>query len=1140
MRFIIFSDLELTRDRLAIAEPILKELFSHVRPGDRIVLLGDVWREYNAVTEKFVKKIFGANIEDAYFLVGNHDREVGADRLSAAFYRSHVFDSPFVLVDSHFTAAFLPAPDRAAFGASRGPEGRKARDAALSEALEAALISLETQIGPENLGRAILFFHGAVSGGEVAPGQIAAGLTWSIPAARLSRWGLCIGGHIHKPGQSAPNVYSVGGIAPWQFSDKAEQYRALVLDTDTLEVSSIPLLRVLIPIELTLDENGLQGLDYPVAFGSLASDLPYYLNEALKKSGIDPASDTVTLKVRARLPRHEMELIRRVEDIKEGMNCLAQREYIKSLILTREVTGLHKVRLTTEQSAREMTLPQMLDLYVETTNNGTQPETVLAAKDRIERIADYYKPGAGTFGFEPISLELVNFRQWAAARLDFADLTGAVSVWGENESGKTNLLEAIMFALFKRTPTSTSSLEDELRLGATSGSVELHFQSRGARFVVRRALERGRGGVTCKSELMCSVEYEDGMDADGPRRREVLEPVCESSGDIDKKIAELVGSYEFFLSTVFRAGRDLNRLIVATPAVWHKIFMEALNLDCYEPLRKHADENAKNAALWQTQSAIRIEEVEKQIGENRTELEAIDFDDLVCRIAGLAKQIRDGEAAKTRLDGERSALIDRRAALRTAANTRANLETSIREAKRALEKIVIEDIGTRPETPVLDIETLERRAGELKARRDELLEADQAKCREINQATAEIENCEYKLKGITSEIEILEAKIKGFEANQGKLETAACESKFNDYESVRDVCPAWLYYSKADQGKELQEKIGATRERRFAETKLCGAAVDRLSALSYDLEPITAELAALVPALREIETQIGDYRNAMHAAALWNEKSNSQARSVEQRTAREYELTQLEAKLAALADNGAEISETLLAIERTENKIGAQDGILKAARAAVAEAEADVAKRKSIAERIEKLGASIEQHKKDIEKHAADQRAWGLIAEAFHHTGVPYLLLERVIGSFERTANELLDGTGMTIQVETVSPTRKGEARDKLTVRFTDDRGQHSISQASGEQGTLLSIVLSASLSITGSQFWGAVPSLTIQDEGWGTLDAGHLETARGLIARIASQFTRFLYITHTEALAESADVQLRVVAEGGVSRLVG
>ena len=86
----------------------------------------------------------------------------------------------------------------------------------------------------------------------------------------------------------------------------------------------------------------------------------------------------------------------------------------------------------------------------------------------------------------------------------------------------------------------------------------------------------------------------------------------------------------------------------------------------------------------------------------------------------------------------------------------------------------------------------------------------------------------------------------------------------------------------------------------------------------------------------------------------------------------------------------------------------------------------------------------------------------------------------------------------------------------------------------------MLSIVLSAALSITGSAFWGAVPELYIQDEGWGTLDEAHLEIARELITRIAGRFTRFVYITHTASLAQSADVRMEVVSENGTSTLRG
>jgi hypothetical protein len=82
---------------------------------------------------------------------------------------------------------------------------------------------------------------------------------------------------------------------------------------------------------------------------------------------VQQSSDTVSLKIRARLPQNEMALVPSADELRAAINALVERPLIQNCIITREVTGLHKARLTTEQSAREMTLEQMLELYIETT-----------------------------------------------------------------------------------------------------------------------------------------------------------------------------------------------------------------------------------------------------------------------------------------------------------------------------------------------------------------------------------------------------------------------------------------------------------------------------------------------------------------------------------------------------------------------------------------------------------------------------------------------------------------------------------------------------------------------------------------------------------------------------------------------------
>jgi len=1125
MRLIITSDWELTTSRLPVAREILEELSTNFGKSEtHLVIPGDVFREFNAATVSFAREMINLMDPCGWFVVGNHDREIGTDRLTAIMNPGTVFSDPraFKYRDRWF--AFLPAPDRAAFGVARGAEGKRARDAALSQALEAALISLETQIGAENLGRAVLFAHAATDGEELGLGQLASGLTWTIPGARLQRWGRVFLGHVHKPAQIAENVWSVGGIAPWQFSDKAEQFRALTLDTETFEVGEIPLKRVLVPIEMELTDPSSNHPSYVTVWAM----------SMMEERGIKLATDTVSLKIRARLPQNEMALVPSADELRDAINALVERPLIQNCIITREVTGLHKARLTTEQSAREMTLEQMLELYIASTENGHAPALIDQAKQLLRTIESYYTPGEGTFGFEPLTLGVNNFRQWRDARIDFTTLEGAVALWGPNETGKTNLLEAIAFALFKRSPSSTSSIEDELRLGETAGNVVFRFRARGETLEVRRALERGRGGVTCKSELL-RVDLEP------------AEAVCEMAADIDKRIIELVGSYEFFLSTVFRAQRDLHRLIEATPAQWNKLIHEALNLDCLEPVRKIASNEAENAALRARETYTRQETLEEQASAYRMERDGIDADDIRRRMAELAERITRDEFVKASLEQEREAMLEHRSSIREQINGRAKLETQLLAAERALASIKPQDLGARPEPIALSEGATEERLvhlrGDLEAI-DTLIGDHRA---QTSRSQAELAGLERSIESLARAQKETQRRLEEWQAAKDKLPQASCDSlPYNSPIGVIQNDPGvkascWFFQQAAnpEAGKRLMEELesyGAKFAEKQAEHK---ALSDDLSTGAGTITEATARRSTIAAMLASVSAELDAARTRNAEISAYDLRVKAQEQLVAQKGAREEEIETLKQQIALVPDAAAELSDILKEIERAENRISAQVSLIKAAQASVAELESKLGKLEMLAEQIKKLERQAAEAAEAGRIHTGQQLAWTLIATAFHHTGIPYLLMERVIGGFEQIANELLDGTGMTIAAETVTPTKKGEARDKLSIRFTDARGQHALSQASGEQGTLLSIVLSAALSITGSQFWGATPELYVQDEGWGTLDAEHLEIARELIARIAARFTRFVYITHVAALAESADAQLRVEAEGGVSRLV-
>jgi DNA repair exonuclease SbcCD ATPase subunit len=1158
MRYIILSDAELTRERLPIAARIFEELLPEMRGADRFIFAGDLFRELNALTIFFatswMREFASMTKERPLLIVGNHDREVGADRLSAIFRETcDVENSPIVLPGTP-TIAVLPAPDRAAFGASRGAEGKRERDDALSNALEAALIAFETQIGPENLGRAILFFHGAVSGEEITMGQIASGLTWSIPGARLQRWGLCIGGHIHKPGHNG-NVWSVGGIANWTFSDRAEQYRALVVDTDTLEVTEIPLLRALMPIELTVERignaTGIRMADNP-ATGlcdclAVVPDLTapgHKIASHLTGFCGVKAGDTLNLKLHFKLPPEQLALLPTNEAL-EAQIADGFAANIQTLTVCREPVGLSKVRLETED-ARSLSLKELFAEYMRVNGKAPAPEVQAEIESGLAWLETLYKPVSGAVGFKPIRLEVNDFRQWQHAVIDFPSIQGGATViTGANESGKSNLLESIQFVLDKRTPSSPETLAGEIRRGATSCSVIFTFEAPdGEVYKVSRALTNGRGKADCKTEFLRATSDEG----------KPWEPVCgenEASTEIEKRICEMVGSPELRRWLMFRSGGDLDTIIKAKPSEWGAIVQKTFNVSVFDPLRVAAQNKAEIFIDNNKSLEAKVEELETQIAADGKALEEMAGPEaLQNRIEAAQKILAVAEERLAGLNSERGELAAKRGHLADVAEQKRTLEYKLAGIDRELAKPV-EEIGERPLVPAVEIEVLEAEAKELKAQREKLLDADEAKCSEWGKVSGQIAALEEQIANCQAEIEALEANLKAHEASKGKLERTKCEEKEieteylrglpSDSPPVREGCAAWLYYSKADQGAELQKKLDAARERKMLRGGELRLANEKGKDALAACVATKAAINKIAPKIRELEGQIGEHRNLVAEARLWDEKEKGQrAEAIRHQSMLEdgnnirMDLIRITVELSGLDA----LRNRLLEVDRTTTEF--QREIVKA-RGIVDEAGAAILGRKNLEAAIEAKRQRQSEHRGTVAGNNVKREAWETLEAAFHSTGIPYLLMERNIGHVEMIANELLEASGsdLRVRVQTITPTQKGEARDKISVYFMDSRGENQLRQASGEQSLILSMALSPALSIAGAEFCGSKPYLYMQDEGWDRLDLEHRETLRSLISEIAARFGWFLYIAHLDWIVASADYELKVVSNNGHSELV-
>jgi len=1149
MKIMCTSDWELTEERLPIAEKVIEAMLAEFEEGGytHFVFCGDMFREFNAATEKFAREACqqfqqsimrnpATNMRTAHerkwmypwqLLVGNHDRETAEDRITALF--GHSIAIPTVGEFNGIPVAFLPAPDRAAFGAQRGAEGKRARDAALSDALEAALVSLETQIGPENLGKAILFFHAAIGGAELGSQKLPHGLTWEIPAARLQRWGLAIGGHIHQPQQlgSDGSIFYTGGIFSQTHGEKAETFRVLSIEKpaplapsqpECSAVTSIPLPRVFVPIEIVLTNTEARTIEEHLAH---KADLR--------------SSDTVNLKIRAKLPPNELDALPDADVLKEQLNKHFGRELIQTLVICREPQGLHKARL--EGDARAMGLDEQFDAWLSTLDAENDPAVIDKAKAFMADLGADSLLTDGKFGYRPLWLKVHNFCQWRDAYIDYSELAGAVSVSGMNKLGKSNLfIKGPLFALYKRTSTAGAvTLDADLRLGETEGFVEHCYEASGKTYIVRRALERGKGGVTCKSELMTFVNPEDPL---------TRTPVTEKATDIDRHIEDTVGSRPFFLSTVVGTQGDTGRIINATPADWGNWFIEALGLERFEPYRKGAQQKADAAKAETSSTETRIDELEGQILCDEEELEDMSPAEAIRGgIEAHEHYITDARAGKATAEQRRSELGVEIKVLNEKLAGGPALQEELKAVDEQLDRIKIEDIGPRPKVLAFEgsVEEAKGKLDRLQATRG-TLEEELQKIRtrhaelggNISSAQAEKERLYKKSSDLSEKIEELEAKPLGVPPCIDVLDEEPEAIK------VRDTCPAWRAYSGGEHIERLKVERGEADNKIEAISNNLLTMKEQKAELLEQIEKRKAESEATTYVIADLSKQLGDYENAERAIELWDEK----AARVATETVRENELKQkrdgLQEKIKALV----QYVKDRAALE------GEMPGLLQTIREAteqIEKHETDIRvlnrsldQIKALQESIEKKRAKQTEYRGSISEQLVTAQAWGLLALAFHRSGIPYLLLEQTVEAFESKANEILGATNMSITVQTVTTTKTGDARDKFNVLFNDENGQHPLPKASGYQEQPLVMGIRTGLALVGCQFYGNAPELYMQDEGFGAFHASMYDVAREMITAIAEQYRTFVYITHVPSLAESADMPLRVIGIDGSSHVVG
>ncbi len=330
-------------------------------------------------------------------------------------------------------------------------------------------------------------------------------------------------------------------------------------------------------------------------------------------------------------------------------------------------------------------------------------------------------------------VRLENWKSHRETELEFSE--GVNALIGTMGSGKSSVLEAVVFGLFGTTPSLNSrdiQLNDLIRRNpseAEEASVEIEFSIDGEDYSVKRELKRDKG--TERSELRKNREV-----VEAPSTREVTEQV--------ERILSL--DFKSFARAIYSEQNNLDLFLKMRPGNRKERVDELLKIDRFENARKTVVkvENSLKKELERKQEELgeleeefdseELEELEEDIEKRREDLEDTDED-----IEELNKEIEERQELKEELEEKK-------------------------KFYRKLEKRITK-LETRKES-------LEEEFGKVEERLEKY-EKPEEKLEEHLEEKKELEEKEKEISGLEKDLKYLKKEKKKLEEDIEKLEEKA-------------------------------------------------------------------------------------------------------------------------------------------------------------------------------------------------------------------------------------------------------------------------------------------------------------------------------------------------------------------------------
>jgi len=711
-------------------------------------------------------------------------------------------------------------------------------------------------------------------------------------------------------------------------------------------------------------------------------------------------------------------------------------------------------------------------------NYSTLDPDVLTAiqninKDLNSKIAhdDYSR----NIHWRPLNFKFSNmFSYGEDNEIDFTDMKGVYGIFAANASGKSSIMDALMFCLYDKTPRAFKG-DHIINNRKDTFECELTFEINNEVFGIKRVGNRKKNGdVKVDASFWKMQDNGDRLSLNGEDRR-----------DTNANIRSYVGTYEDFVMTALSSQSSNSLFIDKSHSERKDLLIQFMGLNIFDRLFDTAHDESKEIAgilkrFKKSDVTDQIADTHTQLTTEQETLDAVEsektqYEELISQ---LTVEYQEQYAQKRPVPDSLGSLTDLEASLKKATTTLKKHEEDVSYAEDELTRLRDELSMAAGDLEKFDIEVLRESVNTWNKLNDLLTRGN-------------------------STIRLVSTKIEEKFKFKNKLEAYK-------YNPTCEVCIA-NNASVIEDIKAVNGELDELNAKKLIQEDSISKIIEEMEPLENDRKDFE-EAQLLQGTIKTLEQQVYRADSTLGSAKVGREKI-------------QMTITKLNEDIFVYKTN----EENILFNQNIDALVGEIQQTITQNKKKVQEIDKKVRDVHGSLSVLRARKDELQGKLKEAEELETTYEAYNHYMLAVGRDGVPYELMSKTIPNIEAEINAILSQiVDFTVSLEVDGKNINGKL-------MYDNERIWPLENSSGMERFVSSLAIRVAL-MNASNL--PKSNFLIIDEGFATLDAEHIHAMQTLFNILKTQVDFIFIVSHLDAMRDMVDHLIEIKREDGYSRI--